>query len=179
MAIRMTLPARSVTLNGQAVQQETGRLPLPVSLVMAAAGLAVLASYGAICLAHLRDSYQLDHVSGVWIALAHHLNQGVLYPAIYDGQVFGGSRYMPGYFALHAGLAQLTGESVFSGKLLSFTTVLVCLGLVLLVSRQIGCSWPISLCLTSLAAASTSVLYASTTIRGDLLPVVWQLAALR
>jgi hypothetical protein len=149
-----------------------------MAALLALVSFAVLASWAIVCLFHLQDAYQLDHTSGVWIGLVHHLKQGVLYPEVYDGQVFGGSRYMPGYFSLHAALAELTGEMVLSGKLLSLGTAVACLCLIFLVLRQLDCSHLMAFALTTLAAASTTVFFASTTIRGDLLPVVCQLAAL-
>src|SRR5919109_1478572 len=47
---------------------------------------------------------------GVWMALAQHLNTQGLYPELYDGHAYGGSRYMPLPIVLHAALARVTGE---------------------------------------------------------------------
>ena len=37
---------------------------------------AVLISFGAIGVVHLKDTDQLSHVFGMWIGLAHHLLMG-------------------------------------------------------------------------------------------------------
>jgi hypothetical protein len=155
-----------------------GRLPACLKVVLLLATVLVLLSGMAILLAHLGDTYQISHVSGVWIGLAEYLNHGILYPALYEDGRFGGTRYMPLYFTLHAGLARLTGEYLLSGKLLSLLLTLACGGLVLVTLRRFHCAWTIALALTTLALFSSSGYLAATTIYGDLLPVVCQLAAL-
>ena len=44
---------------------------------------------------HLHDRYGALHVQGAWMALARYANEGVLYPPLYDGQRYGGTRWMP------------------------------------------------------------------------------------
>jgi hypothetical protein len=141
------------------------------------AGL-VLSSCAVLALCQLNTGVNLDTGSGVLMGLAAHLNAGRLYPPLYDGHYFGGTRYMPLQFLLQAGLARLTGEYVFSGKLLSLLlAVPLVLGLVALL-RRLGCGRTPALALTALVVGSSTGLYACTTIRGDLLPVVCQLGAL-
>src|SRR5262245_12777108 len=92
------------------------RQPTWLSVLLPAAAVFVLASYAVVAFAHLTDTYHVNHVSGVWIGLARYLADGTLYPAVYEHGHFAGSRYMPLYFTLHTGLAQLTGEYILSGK---------------------------------------------------------------
>jgi hypothetical protein len=154
------------------------RLPVWLSTLLPLAAAFVLLCYVAVTLAHIADTYHVGHVSGVWIGLARYLNDGVLYPAVYEDGRFAGSRYMPLFFTLHAGLAAVTGEYVMSGKLLSLAVTLACGALVFWTVRRLGCGWTVAVVLATLALVSSSGFLASTTIRGDLLPVVWQLAAL-
>ncbi len=135
--------------------------------------LAILVTIG-----HLRDTYTVDHVSGVWIALARYLNGGVLYPGVFENGFYGGSRYAPMYFALHAAVARLTGEYILSGKLVSLAVSVACSWLVCWTLRRRGSTWPLTWALTTLALVSSSAFLGVTTIRGDVLPVAWMLAAL-
>jgi hypothetical protein len=154
------------------------RLTLVLEITLAVTGLAVLGSYALLALAHRADRYQINWVSSTYAALAAHCNEGTLYPALFDGRRYGGTRYMPLPFVLHAGLARLTGEYLASGKLLTYFLVAV-LGLQLFrILRGLGCGPGASLALVSLVPLTNAGFLACTTIRGDLLPVVLQLAAL-
>jgi hypothetical protein len=144
---------------------------------LAAAGLVVFLSYAVVAVAHRNDRYQVNFVSGVYAALAAHLNEGTFYPELYDGEHFGGTRYMPLPFVLHAGVARLTGEYLLSGKLLAYAlTAVLCLQLFVIL-RRLGCGPGAALALASLVLANEPGFLAATTIRGDLLPVVLQLGA--
>jgi hypothetical protein len=139
--------------------------------------LGVLASYAVIAAAHLRDRYQVNFTSGVYAGLAASLNAGTFYPDLYDGEHYAGTRYMPLHFVLHAGLARLTGEYLISGKILTYTlTALLCAELFVLL-RRLGCGRGPALVLASLVLLNKPGFFAATTIRGDLLPVVLQVAA--
>ncbi len=153
-------------------------LPRPLRWLLGLSSAVVLITFFAVAFYHRADSFLVNHVSGVWIGLAYHASQGVIYPEVYDGQLYGGSRYMPLYFLAHAGLASVTEEYLLSGKVLSFLGALAC-GIVLyqLLWTQ-RCPQTIALALVSLVAASVSGTFGSLTIRGDLWPVTWQLAAL-
>ena len=158
-------------------ERALARAPALLDGALLVSALLVLGSCAALALCHLNTGVNLDTGSGVLMGLAAHLNDGRFYPALYDGQYYGGTRYMPLYFALHAGAARLTHEYVVSGKALTFLlAVLLVLALVRLL-RRLGCGRPAALGLAGLAVGSSTGLYASTTIRADLLPVVFQLGA--
>ncbi len=149
-----------------------------LNAVLWIAALAVLTSYAVIALAHLRDRYQVNFTSAVYAGLAASLNAGTFYPDLYDGEHYAGTRYMPLHFVLHAGLARLTGEYLVSGKILTYTlTALLCAELFVLL-RRLGCSRGAALVLASLVLLNKPGFFAASTIRGDLLPVVLQLAAI-
>jgi hypothetical protein len=149
-----------------------------VSVVLVLLSVAALLTCLAILVAHLNDLWALDHTSGVWFALAWFTNHGRFYPPVAEGGLYGGTRYMPVYFLAHAGLALGTGEYLVAGKVLSLLVAVAWWGLLWAVLRRTGCPRAGALGLVAAAAASSIGLAAAGTVRGDLLPVVWQLAAL-
>src|SRR5262249_21704886 len=101
--------------------------------------LLVLASYALVAAAHWNDRFQVNFISGIYSALAARLNDGTLYPALFDGEHYGGTRYMPLPFVLQAGLARVVGDYLVAGKLLAYALTAV-LGLELFVIlRRVGC----------------------------------------
>ncbi len=150
----------------------------PVEGALGVAGLVVLLSYVVLAAAHRGDRYQINLPSGCCIALAQRLNDGVFYPALFDGEFYGGTRYMPLSFVLHAGVARLTGEYLVSGKLLAFALALFLFVELFVLLREMGCGRGAAVALTSLVLLTPAGFLACTTIRGDLLPVVLQIAAL-
>ncbi|MBT9584930.1 hypothetical protein IV102_16425 [bacterium] len=78
------------------------------------------------------------HTAGVWAALAYDFTQGEFYRPVLDERGYGGTRYMPAFFAVHAGVAQLTGEFVLSGWVWLQLGVCLCLGAVYSLLRQQG-----------------------------------------
>lgn len=151
---------------------------LPERLLFVAA-LVVLLSYAIIAIAHVRDRYQVNFVSGVYAGLAMHLNSGTFYPPLYDGATYGGTRYMPLQFSLHAGRWCLTGEYLFSGKLLTCLLAVALFSQLYFIGRKLQCGRSVALALASLVVLTDPGLTALTTIRGDLLPVVLQLGAIQ
>ncbi len=134
-------------------------------------------SAGLIALAHIDDRYNVNHVSGTWMALAADVRHGTLYRPLFDDGVFGGTWYTPLQFVLQAGASFLTGEWIVSGKLLAYATAAALLTLVYLLLRRLGCSRVVSAALVSAILLSQAGLFAATSIRGDMLPLLLQLAA--
>jgi hypothetical protein len=151
---------------------------IALRLALGAAALVVAGSYLALAVSHLKDRFQVNFVSGVYAALAVHLNEGSFYPELYDGEHYAGTRYMPLPFVLHAGLARLTGEYLFSGKLLTLALALILYGQLYAILRRLGCRPVVAAALPALVPVSNTGFLACMTIRGDLLPVVLQLSAL-
>lgn len=101
--------------------------------------LTIVLVWAFIVIAHARDTYLLTHVSGNRMALARYLDKGVLYPPLYDGHNYGGTRIMPLSILLHASAARLTGEYVMSGRLLSCFILVVLAVVVFRVLRDLQC----------------------------------------
>jgi hypothetical protein len=101
--------------------------------------LTAIMVWAFIVLGHARDTYFLTQVSGHRMALARYLNEGVLYPPLYDGRHYGGTRIMPLSIILHGSAARLTGEYVMSGRLFSCFILVVLAVVVFRVLRTLEC----------------------------------------
>jgi hypothetical protein len=146
--------------------------------VLVAVSVIVLVSVALAAVGHVDDDYVVDHPAGTWIALARYANGGTLYPPLYDGVAFGGTRYMPVPILLQAGVERLTGSYVTAGKAISLVALAALLVMIFLLLRRLGCAWPVALALTSSVPITATGVVASTGIRHDVLPVVLQLGAL-
>src|SRR6266508_2525548 len=156
--------------SGSVVDRSDARGSRTISLAHAAAyALAVLTllSTLVVVIAHLGDRYQIDHVAGSWIGLARYLNAGTFYPELYDGSSFGGTRFMPLYFALHSVLARATGDYVLAGKALSFVILISVIALAFVILRRYGVPRSFALLLASLVLLTGPGFHAATSIRAD------------
>ncbi len=127
----------------------------------------------------INDAY-LDQVSGVWIALANDLCHGVFYRPLYGPLGYGGTRYFPLFFVLHAGLTKLAGNLIFTGRLLSVASTLALLAGVYALLQRLGVDRLLAGCSSLFLLCSESIQLALLTIRGDVLPaalVIWGLWA--
>jgi hypothetical protein len=140
-------------------------------------GLIVTSSWvfvGVVGLSH-RDP---SDVPGVWMALAAYVNHGSIYPALYDGVHYGGTRYMPLFFLLHGSLARLTGEYLVSGHIVAIASGSLLLGILVLALRRIGCTTLVALGFASLILLTPTGMLVTTTVRADALPSALQLGGL-
>jgi hypothetical protein len=153
-----------------------GRLVVAAMLALAAMSALIVLSWLVATIAHVDDGHGVDHVSGTWMALAAYANSGTLYPPLYDGQVFGGTRFMPVPILLQAAAARVSGEYLVSAKALSSTLVAVLVTFVFLLLRR-RCPTPVALMLASTILATGTGLTAAASVRNDVLPVLLQLAA--
>jgi hypothetical protein len=133
----------------------------------------------ALVVAHARDRYWVNVASGSWLALAWTANHGELYPPLRDeAGNFAGTRYMPLYVMAHAALARVTGEYLFSGKLIS----IICAGGwfagIIVLARQRGASRIFAAALAASVALAPVGIQALCTIRSDGLALALQLWAL-
>jgi hypothetical protein len=142
--------------------------------VLAALAVLTLASWLFLTVVHVDDRYRVGHGQGVWMALAQDASDGVLYRPIYDGERFGGTRYMPLQVGIYALGGELTGEYLTSGKLIAFLTTSALLAVVFRRLRREGCSAALAAALTMLIIATEGGLHAGTTLGGDVLPALLQ-----
>jgi hypothetical protein len=164
----------------------SGSLPSPppapvamrwLSTGLTLAGAMVLAACLLLAVVHVDDRYRLDHVAGARMALARYLDDGILYPSLYDGSFYGGTRFMPLPIVLHTAVARLTGEYLVSGKLLAYATMLGLLGVVFVLLRRMRCPLPIAVGLLAAVLTTGTGLAAGMGLRADTLPLLLQLLA--
>jgi hypothetical protein len=152
-------------------------LSRPLSGALTALAILILLSWLVVAIIHAGDRYGIGWVQGSWMALAKYANAGVLYPPLYDGHSYGGTRFMAIPVLLHAGAAAITGEYLISGKLVGVISVLLLLALTWALLRKLLCPIPVALALTSMILVTNTGFMAATRIQGDALPVFFQLAA--
>lgn len=146
------------------------------ALLLLVAALAAISAL-TVGIAHLSDHYMLEHVSGAWMAQAQSAAEGTLYPPLFDGTHYGGTRYMPLSILLHAGIGAVTGDPVLSGKLLNLITSGLLAVTVFVATASTGLTLAQrAFCATLLWLTYPGVLVTAG-IRNDALPVVLQLAA--
>jgi hypothetical protein len=152
------------------------RLPLSFALWTVAA--AVVAGWLALSALHIKDDYRVTHLQGVWLAVADAARNGQLYPPIFDGEHYAGTRYMPMPILLNALAARVVGDPLIGGKLVAAILMAGLLVVAVFVLRRSLCQWPLAVALAATVVATDIGLQAGTTIGGDLLPALLQAAAL-
>ncbi len=127
---------------------------------------------------HISDRYRVSQVTGAWLGLAYYAAEGTLYPPLFDGQYYGGTRFMPIPIVMQGALARVTGEVLFSSKLIAGGVTAVLAGVMVRAFRGWGHPWPTALVLGTCFLASESGLEAACNFRGDGLAVLFQIMAL-
>jgi hypothetical protein len=112
------------------------------------------------------------------MGLAKYVNEGVLYPPLFDGEHYGGTRWMPLPILENAVASRITGEYLTSGKLVGLVMTALLLLLVFLCLRHLSTPLTMSVALTGTIVATDPGRVAATTLGGDVLPVVLQVGAL-
>jgi hypothetical protein len=178
-AVEATSPGRSASDRQDSLNVVLSTLPGRPVVSVALIGVSVLTFLAAIYLAiaHVNDRYGLDQVSGARIALAKYFNSGTLYPKLYDGHFYGGSRFMPLPIILHGLAARVTGEFVASGKVLGYAATLGLVATMLVILRRMRCPTPLALALTAMVLTTRTGLAAMVDLRADMLPLLLQLLA--
>ena len=128
--------------------------------------------FGAIIILGVVNGKGMNHVSGVWMAIATDLRDGVFYRPLFDDSMgYGGTRFFPLFFSLVALAASALGSVIVAGH-----TIAISSGLLLLVScylfmRRFDVTPVISLALCVLLLAPFSIQHGFQSVRGDLLPL--------
>jgi hypothetical protein len=145
----------------------------------AALGALLLALTAARLPAAWESGNALNHVSGAWMALADDLAHGTFYRALQDPALgFGGTRFFPLEFSLHAALLSAGAPLLPSGFALSAAAGLALVGFAYALLRRAGLPAAAALTGAALALAGFAGQHALSAIRGDLLAVALQVAAL-
>jgi hypothetical protein len=138
-------------------------------LLLVAAGLVIVIAVLRVWVCWSNDRY-IDHAAGAWIALAadlKDLKDGVFYRPLFGPSGYGGTRYFPLYFVLHALLLRLGIPVLLSGYLLSAAAmILLILGAFQLL-RVLGAEPWLAACSASAILASYSVQLSLLSTRAD------------
>jgi len=148
-------------------------------IVLAIAGVLLIVLTMARAVPSWSNDSHLEHVSGVWIALAVDLAHGVFYRAPFGPQGYGGTRFFPLYFSLHAAGIRLSGGWRACGYFLSANSVLLLLAGIFYLLRRLGADRWLASGGVLVALAASSVQDSLLTIREDGMAAVfnvWGLA---
>ena len=157
----------------------SGRVDLQVAiarLVAGAVGILGIGSWLVLAAAHRDDLYRVGFVAGAWLELVRSAAHGVLYPPLFDGHYFGGTRYMPLTILLMSGLTRITHDELLAARLVTDASAIAVALLVYHVFR--AARVPISIRLLLIGALAIALANDTLTVHGDLLSVGLQLGAL-
>lgn len=144
-----------------------------------AAGIAIVAIVLPIAVTcwHLTDYYGLEHGAAVWITLSDWAGRGTLIPPVaFEGQ-YAGTRYMPLPIMSQRWLADLVGNEIAGGRLVSIAGVLALVAALLFAFRRAGLSWAPGLLLVAGLMMTPTLSTAIVSIRNDAMPAALQLVA--
>jgi hypothetical protein len=128
-----------------------------------------------------RTDAGITFASGVMITMATDLKEGVFYRPLYDSQGYGGTRYFPLYFSLHALLLKLGMPLLAGAYLLSALAILLLMAGVFRLLRELGVEAWLAACAAGALLAAGSVQLSLSTPQADGLAAalnVWGLAAI-
>ena len=144
-----------------------------------ALGLALLGATALRLPAAWASGNALNHVSGAWMALADDLAHGTLYRPLLDPTLgFGGTRFFPLAFALHAGLLRLGVPLLAAGDAVSAAAGALLGGALSALLRRAGLGPATALGAAALALAGFAAQLGLSAVRGDLPPVALEAAGL-
>jgi hypothetical protein len=115
-----------------------------------------------------RHTY-LDTASGVWIALAVDLADGVFYRPVVGPDGYGATRYFPIYFVGHAALIKAIGDPFSAGYLMSAISVALIVAGVALILRARTPHTALALAAAAVVLAPQAVQRALLSVRPDAL----------
>src|SRR5271169_979429 len=138
----------------------------PRIFLYAAVALILLTTVlrAAVC---WRNDTWIDHPSGVIIAMAADLKDGIFYRPLYGPEGYGGTRYFPLYFVLQAALLKLGFPVLPSAYLVSAAAVLVLLVAAFYLLRRLGAEPWLAACASGTIMAAASAQMAVTNPHGD------------
>jgi hypothetical protein len=145
-------------------------------VVLGIAALAIL-SWLVLAAFHFHDRYNVNPTSGTLLALADRARDGVLYPALFDGSSYGGTRTMPLAILAYAAAISFAGDYLTPAKVVDLLSSIALVVLVAAVLLRRGAGVVLSLALVSTAVTSQVFLLAATGIRPEAEPTALQLAA--
>jgi hypothetical protein len=120
----------------------------------------------------------LGYAEGIWLGLANDAARHVFYRPLQGPLGYGGTRYFPLFFLLHAGLIRVGLDPIVAGYLLAISSVALLLVAVLIFLRMAGGSMLLCAAAAAVVLSCQPVQMAALTIRGDGLPAALTLLGL-
>lgn len=151
--------------------------PGPITAAAWVFALGVAALLLRMVLRHWGARHGITHVHGAWLGLAQRALEGHWYPAPFDGQTFAGTRFMPLNVAVLAAAWALLADPYVATKAAALLMMVVLLAQVARALHRAGVPWAHALSLVMLIPLSTPGIDGLGAFRGDVLPVILQLAA--
>jgi hypothetical protein len=149
----------------------------PLALLwLSAAAAAGLSIYLLITV--LPRFAMLDQASGVWTSMAIDMAHGLFYRPLFSPLGYGGTRYFPLHFVIHAGLIRLGVAPITSGLAIAIVCGVALIAGVYCLLRNLNVPFMLAAPAALLSMATESGQMGITQIRGDLLPAaltVWGL----
>ena len=178
VAIVSATAAGAAEPTARAADSRAPALPRPLRAALWMIAGAIVAGWLALAALNLDDDYRGSNAQGVWMAAAEAARAGTLYPPLYDGQHYAGTRYMPVPILLNALASAAAGDPLVGGRLLAGGLMAALLVLATTVLRHVSCPWHIAAPLAAAIVGTEVGLQAATTVGGDLVAAVLQLGAL-
>jgi len=123
----------------------------------------------SLMLWHWSGGLPFDATSGTWTALADDLAHGDFYRPLYGPLGWGGTRYMPLFFAMQAGLLRMGLDAGMAGLAVTVVSMLVFESAPLWWMRRQGVAWRIALPCVLLVHASIAYQLLTISAKGDIL----------
>jgi hypothetical protein len=150
----------------------------PIRLLWGAAAAVCLLSVMRL-LRVLPEYSCLDQASGVWTAMAIDLAHGVFYRPLISGAGYGGTRYFPLHFVIHAGLIKLGLDPIVAGCAIAIASAVALAAGIYVLLRRLDVPNNLAIPASVLPIVTEAGQMGLTMIRGDLLPAaltIWGLA---
>lgn len=153
-------------------------LPRVLETMLIVLACLAAASWFLVAIVNVDDAALLTWDDGARMGLADSLGRGTLYPPLFDGIHYGGTRFMPLPILVHGGLSFLTGELVSSGKLATYLSFAGLAVAMFAAMRRLGSNRVRPVVLIATLVATQVGALASLAVTPDALPVALQLLAL-
>jgi hypothetical protein len=140
-----------------------------------AVGVIGAGSWLLLAVVHRDDLYGISFVAGAWLGLVHAAAHGVLYPPLFDGRHFGGTRYMPLTIVLSGWLSRATGNDLLAARIVADASAVAVAVLMYLILGRYGIERWLRVFLIGVLAITLA--HDTLTLRGDLLALLLQLVA--
>src|SRR5688572_9853616 len=92
-------------------------LTLPGCLALSIVAGLVVAGWLVLVVLHVDDDYRVTHLQGIWMATVEAARAGWLYPPLFDGEHYAGTRWLPLPILANALASSLVGDPLIGGKL--------------------------------------------------------------